>query len=77
MVITCITRAILIVFLHVTNINMNRAANKVTLQLERRGRPNVVSFIKSNGITEGFHRKMKLIQRRAYSFRNFENYRVQ
>lgn len=33
-------------------------------------------FTKSNGITEGFHRKMKLIQRRAYGFRNFENYRV-
>ncbi len=31
---------------------------------------------KSNGIMEGFHRKMKLIQRRAYGFRNFENYRV-
>ncbi|WP_083502793.1 transposase [Legionella cincinnatiensis] len=28
------------------------------------------------GITEGFHRKMKLIQRRAYGFRNFENYRT-
>jgi transposase len=33
-------------------------------------------FTKSNGITEGFHRKMKLIQRRAYGFRNFENYRI-
>ena len=33
-------------------------------------------FTKSNGITEGFHRKMKLIQRRAYGFRNFENYRL-
>jgi transposase len=33
-------------------------------------------FVKSNGITEGFHRKMKLIQRRAYGFRNFENYRL-
>ena len=33
-------------------------------------------FRKSNGITEGFHRKMKLIQRRAYGFRNFENYRI-
>ncbi len=32
-------------------------------------------FTKNNGITEGFHRKMKLIQRRAYGFRNFENYR--
>ncbi|ERH43926.1 hypothetical protein N750_10400, partial [Legionella pneumophila str. Leg01/53] len=25
---------------------------------------------------KGFHRKMKLIQRRAYGFRNFENYRL-
>ena len=33
-------------------------------------------FRKSNGVTEGFHRKMKLIQRRAYGFRNFENYRT-
>jgi transposase len=31
-------------------------------------------YTRSNGITEGFHRKMKLIQRRAYGFRNFENY---
>ena len=33
-------------------------------------------FTKSNGITEGFHRKMKLIQRRAYGFKNFDNYRL-
>ncbi len=33
-------------------------------------------FSKNNGITEGFHRKMKLIQRRAYGFQNFENYRL-
>jgi len=33
-------------------------------------------FSKNKGITEGFHRKMKLIQRRAYGFRNFENYRL-
>lgn len=33
-------------------------------------------FSKSNGITEGFHRKMKLIQRRAYGYRNFANYRL-
>lgn len=33
-------------------------------------------FSKNNGITEGFHRKMKLIQRRAYGFRNFDNYRL-
>ena len=31
-------------------------------------------FTKNNGITEGFHRKMKLIQRRAYGYRNFKNY---
>ena len=33
-------------------------------------------FTKSNGITEGFHRKMKLIQRRGYGYRNFQNYRL-
>src|SRR5271157_5450868 len=33
-------------------------------------------FSRNNGITEGFHRKMKLIQRRAYGFRPFENYRL-
>jgi len=33
-------------------------------------------FTKNNGITEGFHRKMKLTQRRAYGFRNFNNYRL-
>jgi transposase len=33
-------------------------------------------FSKSNGITEGFHTKMEMISRRAYGFRNFENYRM-
>ncbi len=33
-------------------------------------------FTKNNAITEGFHRKMKLIQRRAYGFKNFSNYRL-
>lgn len=28
----------------------------------------MLRFTKNNGITEGFHRKMKLIQRRAYGF---------
>ena len=28
-------------------------------------------FTKNNGITEGFHRKMKLIQRLAYGYKNF------
>jgi len=33
-------------------------------------------FSKSNGITEGFHTKMEMLSRRAYGFRNFENYRM-
>ena len=33
-------------------------------------------FSKSNGITEGFHTKMEMMTRRAYGFRNFENYRL-
>src|ERR1700722_10526762 len=33
-------------------------------------------FSRNNGVTEGFHRKMKLIQRRAYGFKSFENYRL-
>ena len=39
-------------------------------------RDNGAGFARNNGITEGFHRKMKLIQRRAYGFRNFDNYRL-
>lgn len=30
----------------------------------------------TNGRTEGFNRVAKLIQRNAYGFRNFENYRL-
>ncbi len=33
-------------------------------------------FTRNNGITEGFHRKMKLIQRRAYGVRSIKNYRL-
>ncbi len=33
-------------------------------------------FTRNNGITEGFHTKMELINRQAYGFRNFENYRM-
>lgn len=33
-------------------------------------------FTKSNGITEGFHNKMEMLSRRAFGFRNFENYRM-
>ena len=33
-------------------------------------------FTKSNGITEGLHNKMEMISRRAFGFRNFQNYRL-
>ena len=33
-------------------------------------------FTRNNGITEGFHNKMEMISRRAFGFRNFDNYRL-
>ena len=33
-------------------------------------------FRRSNGITEGFHTKMEMISRRAFGFKNFDNYRL-
>ena len=33
-------------------------------------------FSRNNGITEGFHTKMEMINRRAFGFRNFQNYRL-
>lgn len=33
-------------------------------------------FTRNNGITEGFHTKMEVLQRQAYGFRNFKNYRM-
>lgn len=33
-------------------------------------------FTKNNGITEGLHTRMEEISRRAYGFRNFNNYRL-
>jgi transposase len=33
-------------------------------------------FSKTNGITEGLHNKMEMLSRRAYGFRNYENYRL-
>lgn len=32
-------------------------------------------FKRTNAVTEGFHTKMEMISRRAYGFRNFNNYR--
>jgi len=33
-------------------------------------------FTRNNAITEGFHNKVELINRQAYGFRNFDNYRL-
>lgn len=33
-------------------------------------------FTRNNGITEGFHTKMEVLQRQAYGVRNFDNYRL-
>ena len=33
-------------------------------------------FTRNNGITEGFHNKMELINRQTYGFHNFQNYRL-
>jgi transposase len=33
-------------------------------------------FTRNNAITEGFHTKMETLQRQAYGFRNFQNYRL-
>lgn len=33
-------------------------------------------FTRSNGITEGFHSRMEVLQRQAYGFCNFKNYRL-
>jgi hypothetical protein len=41
-----------------------------------RGDRRDVALSLNNGITEGFHNKMELINRQAYGFRNFQNYRL-
>jgi len=33
-------------------------------------------FTRNNGITEGFHTKMEVLQRQAYGYRNFKRYRL-
>jgi transposase len=47
-----------------------------TLYLWREEVVRMWRFTKSNGILEGFHNKMEMISRRAFGFRNFENYRL-
>ena len=36
----------------------------------------MMRFSKTNSITEGFHTKMEMLSRRAFGFRNFNNYRM-
>ena len=33
-------------------------------------------FTRNDGITEGFHTKMEVLQRQAHGLRNFQNYRL-
>lgn len=33
-------------------------------------------YTKNNGITKGYHNKMKIIVRKGFGFRNFENHRL-
>ncbi len=47
-----------------------------TLESWREEIARMFRFSKTNGITEGLHNKMEMISRRAYGFRNFENYRL-
>jgi hypothetical protein len=39
-------------------------------------RSRACGFTRNNGITEGFHTKMEVLQRQAYGLRNFNNYRM-
>ena len=57
-------------------LRQNHPPNYLRFALQRAKIGRMWRFSRSNGITEGFHRKMKLIQRRAYGFRNFNNYRL-
>lgn len=36
----------------------------------------MLRFTKNNSITEGIHNKMEMLSRRAFGFRNFQNYRL-
>ncbi len=36
----------------------------------------MLRFTRTNAITEGFHTKMEVVQRQAYGFRYFKDYRL-
>jgi len=59
-----------------THTNANPGYGTCLLSVFVFKRAQVWRFSKSNGITEGFHTKMEMLSRRAYGFRNFENYRL-
>jgi transposase len=50
---------------------LGQTLNSWSLEIARMWR-----FTRNNGITEGFHTKMEVLQRQAYGFRNFQNYRL-
>lgn len=56
----------------------NSPLRTLAVTLERWTEPIIAMwrFIKNNGITEGLHTKMEMMNRRAYGFRNFENHRL-
>lgn len=54
--------------------SMQRLGN--TMQLWNEEIVRMWRYTKSNGITEGLHNKMEVLSRRAYGFRNFNNYRL-
>lgn len=55
-----------------------RAFNELAKTLKRWLEPIACMwrFTKNNGITEGLHNKMEMLSRRAFGFRNFQNYRL-
>lgn len=46
-----------------------------TYRNRRGGILNALSFPYSNGVTEGFHNKIKVLKRISYRLKNFEEYR--
>src|SRR6185312_13830958 len=65
----------MIVQLKATTLEPLRALGQ-TLYSWRNEIARMFRFTKTNGITEGFHNKMEMLSRRAFGFRNFENYRM-
>lgn len=62
--------------------DMALSGRKIVQSLRRtlvKWRKEILNYFKTrvtNGKTEGYNRKAKLIQRKAYGYRNFENYRL-